>query len=73
MNFSPPQSEKLLELAKAGKFPVPLKCEIHVGSEDWQSCPNAVAFGKLVGMKVNVVEGAGHSLPKKYVNDLLGW
>jgi uncharacterized protein YbaP (TraB family) len=71
MNFIPPQSEKLLELAKAGKFPVPLKCEIHVGSEDWQSCPNAVALGKLIGKKVIVVEGAGHSLPKEYVSELL--
>ena len=71
MNFIPPQPEKLLELAKAGKFPVPLKCEIHVGSEDWQSCPNAVAFGKLVCMNVNVIEGAGHNLPKDYVSRLL--
>jgi hypothetical protein len=74
MNFIPPQSEKLLELANAGKFPVPPQCEIHVGSEDWQSHPNAVAFGKLVGMKVNVVQGAGHNLPKDYVSGLLnGW
>jgi pimeloyl-ACP methyl ester carboxylesterase len=71
MNFIPPQAEKLLELATAGKFPVPVNCQIHVGSEDWQSCPNAVAFGKLVGMKVNVVEGAGHGLPKDYVSKLL--
>ena len=71
MNFIPPQPEKLLELAKSNKFPLPLKCEIHVGLEDWQSHPNAVAFGKLVGMKVNVVEGAGHGLPKAYVEALL--
>ena len=71
MNFIPPQAEKLLELATAGKFPVPVNCEIHVGSEDWQSCPNAVAFGELVGMKVNVVDGAGHGLPKAYVGALL--
>ena len=74
MNFIPPQAEKLLELAKAHKFPLPLNCAIHVGSEDWQSHPNAMAFGKLVGMKVNVVEGAGHELPKAYVGALLdGW
>ena len=71
MNFIPPQSEKLLNLAKLNQFPLPLKCEIHVGSEDWQSHPNAVAFGKMVGMKVNVVEGAGHALPKEYVAALL--
>lgn len=71
MNFIPPQAEKLLELATAGKFSVPVNCEIHVGSEDWQSHPNAVAFGKLVGMKVHVVDGAGHGLPKAYVSNLL--
>lgn len=71
MNFIPPQAEKLLQLATAGKFPVPANCEIHVGSEDWQSCPNAVAFGQLVGMKVHVIEGVGHGLPKEYVAELL--
>jgi hypothetical protein len=71
MNFIPPQAEKLLELAKAQKFPLPLNCEIHVGSEDWQSYPNAVAFGEMVGIRVNVVEGAGHGLPKAYVGNLL--
>jgi hypothetical protein len=71
MNFIPPQAERLLELAQAQKFPLPLKCEIHVGSEDWQSHPNAVAFGELVGMKVHVVEGAGHMLPHEYVSELL--
>ena len=71
MNFIPPYAEKLFELASAGKFPVPVNSEIHVGSEDWQSCPNATAFGKLVGMKVNVVGGAGHGLPKAYVSGLL--
>lgn len=71
MNFIPPYAERLLELATAGKFPLPRCCEIHVGSEDWQSYPNAIAFGKMVGMKVNVVEGAGHGLTKAYVGNLL--
>jgi hypothetical protein len=71
MNFIPPYAERLFELAASGKFPVPLCCEIHVGSDDWQSCPNAIAFGKMVSMKVNVVDGAGHGLPKAYVSNLL--
>ena len=71
MNFIPPYAERLLELSTAGKFPLPRCCEIHVGSDDWQSYPNAIAFGKMVGMKVNVVEGAGHGLPKAYVGNLL--
>jgi hypothetical protein len=71
MNFIPPYAERLLEIAQTGKFPVPLNCEIHVGTEDWQSCPNAKAFGEMVGMKVNPVQGAGHMLPREYVGDLL--
>jgi hypothetical protein len=71
MSFIPPYAEKLVELASAGKFPVPFKCEIHTGSEDWQSCVNSKAFGDLVGIKVYVVEGSGHGLPKEYVASLL--
>jgi hypothetical protein len=71
MNFIPPYAEKLLELASTGKFPVPLNCEIHTGSEDWQSYANSKVFGELVGIKVTVVEGAGHMLPKPYVAMLL--
>jgi hypothetical protein len=71
LNFIPPYAERLSELSTAGNFPLPRCCEIHVGSEDWQSYPNAIAFGKMVGMKVNVVEGAGHGLPKAYVGNLL--
>jgi hypothetical protein len=74
MNFIPPQADKLLEMAREKKLTLPLKCEIHVGSEDWQSYPNAKAFGNLVGITVHVVEGAGHGLPKEYVASLLdGW
>jgi hypothetical protein len=71
MNFIPPYAEKLLELASAGQFPAPVNCEIHVGSEDWQSCENSKIFGQMVGIKVHVVEGAGHMLPHPYVSDLL--
>ena len=71
MNFIPPYAEKLLELASTGKFPAPLNCEIHTGSEDWQSCANSKAFGAMVGIKVHVVEGAGHMLPKEYLSNLL--
>lgn len=72
MNFIPPRAEKLFELAKAGNFPVPKQCEIHVGSEDWQSNPtNVSAFGSMLGLPVTVVPNAGHMLPKQYVGDLL--
>jgi hypothetical protein len=72
MNFIPPHSDQLLELAKTGSYPAPLNCEIHVGSEDWQSNPsNVEMFGALTGLKVTVVPEAGHMLPKEYVNNLL--
>jgi hypothetical protein len=71
MNFIPPYAEKLLELAKAGKFSAPVNCEIHTGSEDWQSYANSKAFGEMVGIKVHVVEGAGHMLSTAYVSNLL--
>ena len=72
MNFIPPRAEKLFDLAKAGSYPAPKHCEIHVGSEDWQSNPtNATAFGKLLGLDVTVVPNAGHMLPKDYVGALL--
>jgi hypothetical protein len=71
MNFIPPYAEKLLELATSGNFTVPSNCEIHVGSEDWQSYANAIAFGEMVGIQIHVVEGAGHMLPKDYVSALL--
>lgn len=72
MNFIPPRAEKLRQLAEAGSFPVPMSCEIHVGSEDWQSNPaNVTALGSMLGIEVTVVPNAGHMLPKEYVSSLL--
>lgn len=72
MNFIPPRAEKLLSLAKDGLFPVPKQCQIHVGSEDWQSNPaNVTAFGQLLRLDVTVVPNGGHMLPKEYVGNLL--
>lgn len=68
MGFVPPRSRKLAELVASGRFNLPLDCEIHVGSEDWQSDPEAVhALGKAAAANVFIVEGAGHSLPKSYL------
>lgn len=72
MNFIPPRSEKLFQLAQAGVFPTPKQCEIHVGSDDWQSNPASVQkLGSMLGVDVTVVPNAGHSLPKEYVGALL--
>ena len=72
MNFIPPRPTFLQELALNKRFPTPLNCEIHVGSEDWQSNPkNVKTFADLVGIKVHVVQDGGHMLPKDYVGNLL--
>ena len=72
MGFIPPYAKRLYELASKGLFPAPRHCEIHVGSEDWQSIPdNVSAFATLVNAHVTVVEGAGHGLPKEYVSAVL--
>jgi len=39
MNFIPPRADKFQRLAEAGSYPIPENCEVHVGSEDWQSNP----------------------------------
>jgi len=72
MNFIPPRSMFLSEVAELGKFPKLTNCEIHVGSEDWQSNPNNVTkFADLVGLKVHVVQDGEHMLGKDYVGNLL--
>jgi pimeloyl-ACP methyl ester carboxylesterase len=72
LGFIPPRADRLKELAVAGKFPAPINCQIHVGSEDWQSNPEKVsAFAGMLGIPVTVVQGAGHQLGKPYVGALL--
>ncbi len=72
MNFVPPRADKIQQLAEAGSFPIPIHCEIHVGSEDWQSnTVNVTAFGSMLDIPVTVVPYAGHMLPKEYVGNLL--
>jgi len=66
------RSDRLGDIARARTFPAPKQCEIHVGADDWQSVPeNVKAFGLAVGITVNVVPNAGHSLPKAYVSGVL--
>jgi len=72
MGFIPPRSLRLNELIRRGKFNSPQHCEIHVGSRDWQSNPDAVSqMGSAIGANVIVVEDAEHSLPKSYVIKVL--
>ena len=72
MGFIPPYAKKLFELASSGSYPRLKQCEIHVGSEDWQSNPqNVTAFADLLDISVSVVKGDGHSLSKHYVSTQL--
>ena len=71
-SFVPPRAAHLFELVSAGRYPAPLNCEMHVGSEDWQCNPEDVQkLAELIKVKAFVVEGAGHKLPKNYVGPLL--
>ncbi len=70
--FSPPRPDRLLALAARGEFPAPSRCEIHVGSVDWQSDPaNVQRFGTLTNIQVVVVPDKGHVLGKEYVSQVL--
>ena len=72
MYFIPPRAKKLFELATAGQYPAPTQCQIHVGSEDWQSNPtNVTKLGQLLNIPVHVVPNNGHMLDKSYVGALL--
>lgn len=71
-SFSPPRPTRLNVLAQKKQFPVPHQCEIHVGSEDWQSNPeNVLVFGHLTGIPVIIVPQGHHDLGKAYVGPLL--
>lgn len=72
MNFLPPLPERLQELIRDGLLPAPRVCEIHVGSQDWQSNPqNVTCMADALGISVSVVPGAGHMLGKDYVGMIL--
>jgi len=72
LGFIPPRADKLKKLADEDQFPTPLNCQIHVGSEDWQSNPvNVLEFSNRLGISVTVVPGLGHQLGKEYVGSVL--
>jgi hypothetical protein len=70
--FVPPRARRLQELAKAGTYPAPACCEIHVGENDWQSNPaNLVDLAGRLGIRASVVPGAGHQLEHAVVRGIL--
>jgi hypothetical protein len=73
MFFVPPGARRLHERITSGTFPMPTRCEIHVGELDWQSNPEQVrAIGRLLRVPVFVIPNNGHALDRNYVADLLG-
>jgi len=72
MIFEPPRPGQLQAMTEAGTYPIPLRCEFHVGELDWQSNPVAVsALASAWGLSATVVPGGEHRLDKSYVNVLL--
>ena len=72
VGFIPPRADQLGQAAMNQEFPTLNKAEMHVGSEDWQSNPDAVrSFGEHTSIPVTVVGGKGHMLGVDYVGPLL--
>lgn len=72
VGFYPPRADGLIQAMEAHCFPALSQAEIHVGSEDWQSNPDAISkFGEAVSIPVNIVQDKGHMLGKDYVGQLL--
>lgn len=72
VGFLPLRPDRLSELAEAGQFNAPKRCEIHVGEQDWQSIPASVqAFVALTDIPVTVVPENGHRLERQYVGELI--
>lgn len=72
VGFIPPRAGQLDRATSKLEFPHLRQAEIHVGSEDWQSNPEAVcAFGERASIPVTTVEGKGHMLGVDYVGPLL--
>jgi hypothetical protein len=71
-NFIPPRADELQKALMGGDYPAPRSIEIHVGSEDWQSCPaNVLKIASSIGANLNIVNGGGHELGKDYVGRVL--
>lgn len=70
--FIPPSADKIKQATATSQFPLPASLEIHVGEEDWQSPLEQVKdLSAKWGTKLNIVNSAGHTLPKDYVSSVL--
>jgi alpha-beta hydrolase superfamily lysophospholipase len=72
LTFVPPRAGAIQRQIESGAYPAPLNCQVHVGSEDWQSDPVAInRFGEQLAISVTIVNGRGHMLGQDYVGDVL--
>ena len=70
--FSPPRSDKLINMIDNESFPKPRKIEIHVGDKDWQSpYERAMKFAEAFGGHCHVLPDTGHQLGEQYVSPVL--
>jgi len=68
----PPRSGRLLGLAEAHRYPLPARLEIHTGQEDTGCDPRlAGTLAELLGARLHLVAGQGHSLASAYVESAL--
>lgn len=72
MMLVPPKAATLWRCVEEGRFPVPRRCQIHVGSQDWQINPKAAQlFAESLSIPIIFAEGRGHMLGEDYVGPLL--
>ncbi|MFL2802191.1 MAG: hypothetical protein ACJ0DD_05460 [Paracoccaceae bacterium] len=65
-------ANKLRQVVEEQQFPSLKHAEIHVGSNDSVSNPEAItAFGEATSIPVKTISGKGHMLGEDYVGPLL--
>jgi len=70
--FVPPRAQHLKDVIHGNQYPGPVRIEIHVGENDWQSNPpNVLALGVALDIPVTVVPAGEHRLDGAYVNQVL--
>ncbi len=70
--FVPPRAQHLRDVIFGNQYPAPVRVEIHVGENDWQSNPpNILAFGVALNIPITVVPAGEHRLEVAYVSHVL--
>ncbi|MFH2057641.1 MAG: hypothetical protein ABIJ59_01930 [Pseudomonadota bacterium] len=69
----PPRADKLLELAKTYKFPIPQSLEIHTGADDNGCDPDLTKiFASFISTaNINILQNQGHKLSTTYLKRII--